>query len=129
MGPVARQVDNHQAIHSILCCAYITTVTVISIIKHNGGDVVYNALIVASEGKGSTRMRRVDRLTLDSKTLGNRKVIEDTSEFATVGITAAWPSYSAILLGDPTRCAYSVCLLGVSIRGVALPVSNKALGQ
>jgi len=53
-------------------------------IKHNKGDVVYNALIVASEGKGSTRMRRVDRLTLDSKTLGNRKVIEDTSEFATV---------------------------------------------
>ena len=40
-----------------------------------------------------------------------------------------WPSYSAILLGHPTRCAYSECLLGVSTRGVALPVSNKALGQ
>jgi len=24
-----------------------------------------------------------------------------------------WPSYSAILLGRPTRCAYSECLLGV----------------
>jgi hypothetical protein len=31
MGPVARQVDYYQAIHSILCCAYITTITVIFI--------------------------------------------------------------------------------------------------
>jgi hypothetical protein len=31
MGPVARQVDYHQAIQSILCCAYITTFTVIFI--------------------------------------------------------------------------------------------------
>jgi hypothetical protein len=33
MGPVARQVDYHQAhqaIQSILCCAYITTIIVIS---------------------------------------------------------------------------------------------------
>jgi hypothetical protein len=34
MGPVARQVDYHQAIQSILCCAYITTITVIFIITH-----------------------------------------------------------------------------------------------
>jgi hypothetical protein len=31
MGPVARQVDDHQAIQSILCCAYITTLLVISL--------------------------------------------------------------------------------------------------
>jgi hypothetical protein len=31
MGPVARQVDYHQEIKSILCCAYITTITVIFI--------------------------------------------------------------------------------------------------
>jgi hypothetical protein len=31
MGPVARQVDYHQAIQSILCCADITTITVIYI--------------------------------------------------------------------------------------------------
>jgi hypothetical protein len=36
-----------------------------------------------------------------------------------------WLSYSGILLGVPTRCAYSE----MSTRGVALPVSNKALGQ
>jgi hypothetical protein len=29
-----------------------------------------------------------------------------------VGITAAWRSYSEILLGVPTRCAYLECLLG-----------------
>jgi len=33
MGPVARQVDYHQAIQSILCCAYITTITVIFITR------------------------------------------------------------------------------------------------
>ena len=31
MGPVARQVDYHLAIPSILCCAYITTIIVIFI--------------------------------------------------------------------------------------------------
>jgi hypothetical protein len=31
MGPVARIVDYHQAIQSILCCVYITTITVIFI--------------------------------------------------------------------------------------------------
>jgi hypothetical protein len=31
MGPVARQVDDHQAIQSILSCAYITTIIVIFI--------------------------------------------------------------------------------------------------
>jgi hypothetical protein len=31
MGPVARQVEDHQAIQSILCCAYITTIIVIFI--------------------------------------------------------------------------------------------------
>jgi hypothetical protein len=30
MGPVARQVDYYQVIQSILCCAYITTIIVIS---------------------------------------------------------------------------------------------------
>jgi len=30
MGPVARQVDYHQAIQSILCCAYITTITALT---------------------------------------------------------------------------------------------------
>jgi hypothetical protein len=33
MGPVAHQVDYYQAIQSILCCAYITTITVIFITK------------------------------------------------------------------------------------------------
>jgi hypothetical protein len=32
MGPVDPQVDHHQAIQSILCCAYITTLPVIFII-------------------------------------------------------------------------------------------------
>jgi hypothetical protein len=32
MGPVDSQVDHHQAIQSILCCAYITTIIVIFII-------------------------------------------------------------------------------------------------
>jgi hypothetical protein len=31
MGPVARQVDDHKAIQSILCCTYITTIIVIFI--------------------------------------------------------------------------------------------------
>jgi hypothetical protein len=31
MGPVARQIDYHQAIQSILCCAYITILLVIFI--------------------------------------------------------------------------------------------------
>jgi len=37
----------------------------------------------------------------------------DTILDSDVGITAAWLSYSAILLGDPTRTSYSACLLGV----------------
>jgi len=38
MGPVARQVDHHQAIQSILCCAYITTITVIFFTGHQRGE-------------------------------------------------------------------------------------------
>jgi hypothetical protein len=38
-------------------------------------------------------------------------------------------NYSCVTIGHPTRPSYSVCLLGVSTRGVALLVSNKALEQ
>jgi hypothetical protein len=51
---------------------------------------------------------------------------------ATIGtaeIVAQCWNYSCVAIGHPTRPSYSVCLLGVSPRGVALLVSNKALEQ
>jgi hypothetical protein len=54
MGPVARQVDDHQAIQSILCCAYTTTIIVIFIIDAYGSvkDAEISSLFI--EGRSET---------------------------------------------------------------------------
>lgn len=52
--------------------------------KDNDSNDLYQTLIVVPEGSGSARMRRMGILLLDNDRLGNRKVIEDSSEFTTV---------------------------------------------
>lgn len=53
-------------------------------VKDSG--IVYNSLIVVEEdsSSGSRRIRRMGFIFLTSETLGNFKVIENSSEFATV---------------------------------------------
>jgi len=55
--------------------------------------------------EGELKARKLKATVKDSKMLVTGKI--------RVGITAAWLSYSAMLLGVPTWIAYSACLLGV----------------
>jgi hypothetical protein len=52
--------------------------------KADDGNVLYQTLIVASEGSVSARMRRMGSMIMNNETTGNRQVIEDSSQFATV---------------------------------------------